>query len=239
MSFLRLEDNVRNQKAVTTPSRTTNLTSNLRPFKLFGDTGSWTQKLPQSVRDIRARIEFRYNDRDATDGTVNSKTEDYIYQLLYTNWGVNWTGDYQFQITDDDRTPTSDRRLQAFGLRAVRSFHYKKFNIRFFPSIGYRVSRDHFRLTGNSTDLQTTNFGLTTTWEELSGNFNYTIQDSNREPGGNDFLQNRFNGSITYKPYLFPSFQSVLTYGYTDQDEETGSRAYRQTETRLTMAYTF
>lgn len=239
MSFLRLEDNVRNQLSFTTPSRTTNVTANLRPFRLFGDADNWTDKLPQSVRDIRARVEFRYNDRDATNGSVNSKTEDYIYQLLYTNWGANFTADYQFQITDDDRSPLSDRRLQAFGLRVTRPFHYKKWNIRFFPSVGYRVSRDHYRLTGNSTDLQTTNLGLTATWEELSGNFTYTIQDSNREPRGNDFLQNRFNGSITYKPYLFPSFSSVLTYGYMDQNEETGSRSYRQTETRLTVAYTF
>ena len=80
--------------------------------------------------------------------SVNAKIEDYIYSLTYNNWGTTFVGDYSFQITDDDATPTNDRRVQAWGLQASRPFHYKKYDVRFFPRLSYRYSRDRFRLTG-------------------------------------------------------------------------------------------
>lgn len=237
-NFLRTEDNVRNQGVNTNVTRTTTLTANMRPFLLFG-TPSWTDALDPSIRAIRTKVEFRYNDRDATNGTVNNRLEEYNYTMLYSNYGINFVGDYQFQITDDDAAPRSDRRLQAYGIKATRPLHWKKYEIRFFPTMGYRVSRDHFRITGSSTYLQTTTLGMGATWEELGANLNYQIIDADRAPGGSDYLQNKLGASITYKPYLYPGFQGTISYGYTDVDDETVRRSYRQTETRLTMSYAF
>jgi hypothetical protein len=238
MSFLRIEDNVRNQAVVTNITRTSNVAVNLRPFHLFGDQG-WSTRLFPSIRDIRTKLEFRYSDRDATNGTVNNRIEDYLYSVQYTNLGINFVGDYQFQITDDEARPANDRRLQAYGLRATRPLHWKKWDIRFFPTVAYRVSRDRFRLTGSSTFQQTTTLGLSTVWEELAANFQYLIIDADKAPAGSDYLQNKVSASVTYKPYLFPSFSSTLSYGYSDVDDETLTRSYRQTETKLAVSYTF
>lgn len=239
MSFLRLEDNVRNQKGLTTATRVSNAVVNLRPFFLFGDGENWTHRLPESVRAIRMKLDFRYNDRDASNARTNQKIEDYIYQVLYTNWGWNFTGDYQFQLTDDDAAPNADRRLQAYGVRMTRPLHWREWNMRFFPVAAYRVSRDRFRLTGTATRLQTTTAGMTVNWEELSGTVNYNYTDADRYPSGNDYVQQRVTSSVTYKPYLYPNFSSTLFYAYGDVDDETVRRSYRQTETRLTIGYTF
>ncbi len=238
LSYLRLEDNVRNQLLLTNATRVTNGVLNMKPFLLFGSP-SWTDRLPESVRNIRSKLEFRFSDRDASNGSVNNKIEDYLYTLQYANWGMNFTGEYQFQITDDDVTPRSDRRLQVYGLRVTRPLHWKAFDIRFFPQAGYQVSRDRFRLTGASSRLQTTTLGMGVNWEELGGMVNYTILDADRAPGNSDYLQNRVNMALTYKPYLYPGFQGTLSYGYLDNDEEAFNRSYRQTETRLTLSYTF
>ncbi len=239
MSFLRLEDNVRDQAVVTNVTRNSNIAVNMRPFHLFGDVTNWTDKLPESIKAIRTKLEFRFNDRDASNNSVNSKIEDYIYTVMYKLFDINFTGDYQFQITDDDAVPTSDRRLQAYGVRAAKPLNWKKMGVRIFPNIGYRVSRDRFRTTGVTTFLQTTTLGMAVNWEEIGANFNYLILDADRAPTGNDYSQNKYNMSLTYKPYLFPNFQSVLSYSYLDQDEENHLRSYRQTETRLSVAYTF
>lgn len=239
MSFLRLQDNVRNQATITNISRTSDVFVNMRPFYLFGSSPTWTDHLPESVKDVRTRLEFRYNDRDATNGSVNAKTEDYLYTVLYKILDINFTGDYQFQITDDDASPTSERRLQAYGIRAAKPLNWKKMGVRVFPNIGYRINRDNFRITGVTTFLQTTTFGMAVNWEEIGANFTYLILDANRAPASNDYVQHKVNMALTYKPYLFPNFQSVLTYGYLDQNEENSRRSYRQTETRMTVAYTF
>jgi len=68
---------------------------------------------------------------------------------------------------------------------------------------------------------------------------NYLILDADRAPAGNDYLQNKVNLSVTYKPYLYPGFQSTLSYRYLDLNDEAPNRSYRQTETRFTMNYTF
>lgn len=239
LSFLRLEDNVRDQGLNTNITRTSNAVVNFRPFLLFGEEKNWTHLLPESVRAVRMKMDFRFNDRDASNGLTNQKIEDYIYQVLYANWGWNFTGDYQFQITDDDAVPVSDRRLQAYGVRMTRPFHWREWNMRFFPLLAYRVSRDRFRLTGSATRLQTTTAGVSVNWEELSGMLNYTYADADRTPAGNDYRQQRIASSVTYKPYLYPNFSSTLTYGYGDVDDEQPRRSYRQTETRLIVGYTF
>lgn len=240
LSYLRLEDNVEEQKSVTNISRTTTAGLKMRPFRLLNDKYStWISRLPDSVKDIRLKADFRYNFRDATDATVNQKVEDYIYSLFYRNWGANFRLDYQFQITDDDVNANNERRLQNYGILVNRPWTWKRFNLRLFPRFMYRVSRDHFRFTGTSTVLQTTNFGIGANWEELTGDVNYLILDSNRTPAGNDYLQNKITFNLTYRPYLFPGFQSTFTYSYLDDNEEDASRSYRQTETRLSIRYTF
>lgn len=239
LSFLRFEDNVRNQGLVTTASRTSNAVVNMRPFRLFGASPAWTDYLPGSVRDIRTKLDFRYNLRDASNNSVNQKIEDYIYQVLYMNWGWNFTGDYQFQIIDDDVVPSAEHRLQAYGIRMARSFLWREWNMRFFPTLGYRISRDRALITGTSTRLQTTNFGMAVNWEELSAMVNYTISDADKAPSGNDYVLKRVRTSLTYKPYLYPNFSGTLTYGYVDDDDELQSRSYRQTETRLAVSYIF
>ena len=236
--YLRLENNVRNQIATTNTTQISNAAINMRPFMLFGDKG-WTERLPDSVKKIRTKLEFRYSDRDASNGGVNQKIEDYLYSVQYANWGINFSGDYQFQITDDDISANSDRRLQVYGIRATRPLFWEKYNMRFFPRLGYNVSRDRYRIAGTSSRLQTTTLGMGANWEELGGMINYLILDADRAPAGNDYLQNKVNLSVTYKPYLYPGFQSTLSYGYLDLNDEAPNRSYRQTETRFTMNYTF
>ncbi|MBL4888667.1 MAG: hypothetical protein JKX97_01440, partial [Candidatus Lindowbacteria bacterium] len=108
LSHLRLEDNVRNQKLTTTVSRTTTVGVNTNFFKLFDPNNStWLKLLPESIRNMKMRGEFRYNDRDASDNTVNAKIEDYVYSITYKNWGMSFKNDFSFQITDDDATPTN------------------------------------------------------------------------------------------------------------------------------------
>lgn len=240
ISHLRLQDNVRNQKNVTSTSRTTSVSVNTSFFKLFDEESStWIKLLPESFLDMKMRGEFRFNDRDASDATVNSKIEDYVYSVTYNNWGTTFTNDYSFQISDDDATPANDRRVQTWGVLATRPIHWKKLDVRLFPRMGYRLSRDRFRLTGRYSDIQTTTLGIGVNWEELSANLNYLILDSNREPAGTDYLQNKVSGDFTYRPYLFPGFQGTLGLAYTDYNDETTSRDYTQLETKMTIRYVF
>lgn len=240
LSHLRLEDNVRDQKAVTNISRTSTISLNSTPFRLFNpEFTTWIEKVPESVKNIQARTEFRYNRRDASDASVNAKIEDYNYSLTYQNWNATFRGDYHFQITDDDARPNNERRVQEWGMLVTRPFHWKEWDVRFFPRMSYRYSRDLFRITGTATRLQTATFGLGANWEELSGTLNYVITDSNRDPAGSDYLQNRINGSITYRPYLFPSLQTTLSGSWLDYDAENPTENFNQLESKLSVRYAF
>jgi hypothetical protein len=121
----------------------------------------------------------------------------------------------------------------------TRPLHWKKWDMRLFPTAGYRIARDRFRIAGGVSYLQTTTFGLGASWEELSGGINLLLLDSRRTPTGSDYFQSRLNANLTYKPYLYPNFQMTLSYGYTDLDDQTPRRSYRQTETRMTTSYIF
>jgi hypothetical protein len=116
VGFLRLQDNVRNQREDrrTTITHATTLSLNSRPFMLIGGS-PWTNNLPPSIRAIRTKFDLRFSDRSRSDFGINQKVEDYQYSVMYSNWGINFTGDYQFQITDDDVTPTAANRPTASG----------------------------------------------------------------------------------------------------------------------------
>lgn len=239
-SYLLNHDNVRKRiTSVTVPApnvninQTTSLKLNLKPFAMLLPTAA-----PEFLKELKYGFEFRFNDRDATNLSANSKIEDYNHSLDYRFMGLIWSSDYKFQLTDDDIAAMNDRRTDDWGLRLSRPTTFSIFEITIAPTAGYRHSVDKTIRGHTYTRTQTSNYGITAKWGEFDVNLGYTHVDVDRNQRAADSVNDQINGSLTFRPFDIEDLNFNASIRYQDVNEENGT-SYRQMENKVHVDYKF
>lgn len=259
-SYLRNEDNVRNRiKTGTVPvtniSQNTTFRMNSRPFGLFLETGAptpaeptlmpgdplsrWFPWNPNHLRDFRYTYEFRYNDRGATNNTVNTKIEDYDNAVNYRNWGIDWRGGYKYQLTDDDVRSSNDRRNDEWNVGLARPFTYSIWEIRVTPTAGFRHSADRFRNGSSLTVTRAGDVGFGAAWGEFNVQTGYTVSEVDRNAPGTDVRTSQFTGSVGFRPIAVPDLNLTASVRRQNVKEDNPANSYRELEVRGHVDYRF